>query len=562
MHATIIERDLAVPMRDGTVLRADVYRPAKEGTFPVLVYRTPYNKLFRFDAYFDLQVAVDREFVFVAQDTRGRFASEGEWMPFAHEREDGYDTIEWAAALPYSNGKVGTIGLSYCGSTQWSSAIMQAPHLRAIAPVVTWADPDDGLMFRDGVLEHGGNVSWSLAQSLTQHPKEALPPEQMFGKIMATVAEIDQIATRGYWALPSGRSPALAHTGQPSMIGRAIADPATMDDCRVSNRYDDVEVPCLNIGGWYDIFLQGSIDNYVAMRKQGQIARLVVGPWAHVSLHSTTPNFVGDVNFGLGSIAPFGRSLTDMQLDWYEHWLRDAPSTAAHESGVAIFVMGINQWRLEADWPLERAKSTAMYLHANGSLTWDRPSGGATESTYVYDPSDPTPTCGGGLVMSGEYPAGPLDQATVEARPDVLTFTSEPLDRDVEVTGRLQAIIFAGSDGPSTDFVVRLCCVDAHGVSRNIADGIARIQTDPSQICEVDVDLWSTSIVFAAGERIRVQVTSSNFPRWDRNPNTGEPARDAEKFRVARQRILHDAAYPSRIILPIIPGGDTHPTET
>jgi len=554
MHATMIERDVPVTMRDGTVLRADIYRPAIEGRFPVVVERTPYNKLTLFSAFFDAQAAVDRGFVFIAQDTRGRFASDGEWLPWAFEREDGYDTIEWAAGLPYSNGNVGTAGASYFGSTQWSAAMMRPPHLKAIAPLVTWADPDDGLMFRGGATEIGLNVPWALGQSLDQYTKETLTPTEVGDKVVASIAELDQIASRGYWGLPSGSMPALAATGQPDIgVARALADPATMDECRVSHWYDDVTVPSLNMAGWYDVFLQGSLDNYMGMRERGRVARLVVGPWSHVSLLSPASPVVGEVNFGISSVMPGGASLTGLHLDWYGHWLADATATASHESGVQVFVMGINKWRTESEWPLARAEETPLYLASGERLGWVEPGDGSAASDYVYNPADPAPTRGGALSMTGEYPAGPINQSPVEERPDVLVFTTAPLPEDLEVTGRVRAVLFAATDGPSTDWVVRLCDVDQSGISRNVVDGITRARAEPSRVDEVEVDLWSTSMVFKAGHRIRIHVTSSNFPRWDRNPNTGEPPSAATEFRVAQQRILHDAAHHSRLILPVIP---------
>lgn len=558
MHPTMIERDVQVPMRDGTVLRADIYRPAIDGKFPVIVLRLPYNKLVRMDGFFDFQAAVDRGFVFIVQDTRGRFSSDGEWLPWAYEREDGYDTIEWAASLPYSNGNVGTVGGSYSGSTQWSCAVMQPPHLRAIAPFITFADPDNGLLFRGGAMEMGLNIFWSFLVSLPHYPKESLSSEELFAKISTTIAEADSLAVRGYWGLPSGSPPALQHTGLPDLgVARALCDPSTKDECRVSNRYDDVKVPSLNIAGWYDIFVQGSLDNYMAMRQRGGVARLVVGPWSHVSLMSFVPSFVGDVNFGLSSVMPGGSSLTDLQLDWYEHWLKGAPATELHESSVAIFVMGINQWRMENEWPLARAKATPLYLRSDNNLDWALPTESKAESTYVYDPADPTPTCGGPQLLSGEFPAGPLEQSAVESRSDVLVFTTDPLIEDLEVTGQIRAVLFAATDGASTDWVVRLCDVDEGGISRVVVDGILRVQTEPSRVDEIEVDLWSTSMVFKAGHRIRVQVTSSCFPRWDRNPNTGQPASEATEFRSAQQRILHDADHSSRVILPVIPASSS-----
>lgn len=555
MQEIRIEFDVAVPMRDGTVLRADVYRPAEEGTFPVLVSRLPYNKGAMADGSIDTKTAVRAGYVVVHQDSRGRFASEGEWLPWKYEREDGYDTIEWAASLPYSSGKVGMVGGSYLGSTQWSAAIAKAPHLMAIAPQVTWSDPKDGLMFRGGAIELGLNTVWSLQQAMGQIPKAGLEPGDMTKRMMATLGDLDSIATQTYWQLPSGAQPALEATGQPDIgVARALADPATTDECRVKNRYDELDIPSLSFAGWYDVFLQGALDNFVGMNTRGRTARLIVGPWQHTSLvMPVMGGQVGETNYGLSALTPGGKTATEVQLAWYDHWLKGMPATDEHESGVLLFVMGANQWRAEKEWPLTRAEDTALHLGQDSTLTWTASESEDDGSGFVYDPADPVITRGGNLAMASEFSAGPFDQRDVEARDDVLLFTTPPLEEDLEITGRVRATLFASTDGPSTDWVVRLCEVDTAGVSRNIVDGITRVHTESGRVDEVDVDLWSTSIVIRAGHRLRVHVTSSCFPRWDRNLNSGEPVTEGTTMRVAQQRIFHDRSRPSRIVLPTVP---------
>ncbi|MEU7816906.1 CocE/NonD family hydrolase [Pseudonocardia sp. NPDC049154] len=368
------------------------------------------------------------------------------------------------------------------------------------------------------------------------------------------MSDMDSMATKTYWQLPSAAQPAITESGQPDIgVARALADPASLDESRVSNRYDVIDLPTLNIAGWYDIFLQGSLDNFVGMRARGRTARLVVGPWDHFTLGSRwNAGRVGEQSFGLGSTLPDGRTLTDITRGWYDHWLKELPATEEHESGVLLFVMGANQWRQEAEWPLTRAEATPLYLGEDSTLSWEAPTAEGSGSGYVYDPADPVQTRGGNLVMSPEYPPGPFDQREAESREDVLVFTTPPLEAGTEITGRIRATLFASTDGPSTDWVVRLCEVDAHGVSRNITDGITRVHTEPARIDEVEVDLWSTSILIRAGHRLRVHVTSSNFPRWDRNLNTGEPVTEGTTTRVAQQRILHDRNHPSRITLPVV----------
>lgn len=555
MHQIEIELDVPVPMRDGTELRADVYRPSGAGPFPVLVSRGPYDKNFLWDETLDFKAAVRAGYILVLQDVRGRFASGGEWMPWTHERDDGYDTIEWAAALPTSNGRVGMFGPSYLGSTQWSAAISGAPHLVAIAPSLTWSDPEDGMLFRGGAIEFGINTVWSLEQSIRQYPRAGLEPEEMRAKMLATIAALDSLPTSGHWGLPSGAPPILAATGQPDVgVARALIDRATTAETRVASRYGEIDLPTLNCGGWFDVFLQGTLDNYVGMRSRGRTARLVVGPWTHTTqLAPWNGGVAGDVNFGVMAQVPGGRTTTDLHLDWYGHWLKDAPATEAHQSGALIFVMGINQWRIEPDWPLARAVDTSLYLDSDSTLSWSAPESSDSESEYIYDPANPVLSRGGAMHLGMAFPAGPMDQRATEERDDVLVFSTAPLDADLEITGRVRATIYASTDGTCTDWVVRLCDVDENGVSRNIVDGIARVRTDPDRVDEIEIDLWSTSIVIRKGHLLRVQVTSSNFPRWDRNLNTGEPEVEGTTMRVARQRIFHDVNRPSRVILPIVP---------
>lgn len=555
MHHIEIEFDVPVPMRDGTVLRADVYRPAGTGSFPVLVSRHPYDKSTLIDGQLDTKAMVRAGYIVVHQDVRGRFASDGDWLPWKHEREDGYDTIEWAASLPNSNGKVGMFGGSYRGSTQWSAAIAGAPHLVAIAPITTWSDPEDGLLFRGGAIELGLNTYWGLITGLGQIPKAGHSPEETMNRLLATVREHDTVATQAYWQLPAGSLPALEASGQPDLgVTRALTDPATAEESRVGSRYDEIDTPILGFAGWYDVFLQGSLDNYIGMRTRGRTARLVVGPWDHTTLAAPfRGGQVGEVNHGLSALTPGGKTVTGLQQEWYDHWLKEMPATDAHESGVLIFVMGINRWRSEDEWPLARAEDTPLHLNEDSTLTWGSPEIDEACSAFAYDPADPVPTCGGTLVMSPEYPAGPFDQRDIESRADVLVFTTAPLEKSLEITGRIRATLFASTDGPSTDWVVRLCEVDPNGVSRNIVDGIKRLRTEPGRVDEVEIDLWSTSIVVPAGNSLRVQVTSSSFPRWDRNLNTGEPVTEGTTMRAAQQRIFFDRSRPSRVILPIIP---------
>ncbi|WP_405467767.1 CocE/NonD family hydrolase [Streptomyces canus] len=556
MAAIQIEFDVPAQMRDGTVLRADVYRPGGTGPWPVLLSRLPYGKQTPLAGIvLDPLAAARRGFMVVIQDTRGRFASEGQWEPWTYEESDGYDTVRWAAALPGASGSVGMIGASYFGNTQWMAALSKPPELKAIAPMVTWSDPDDGLWTRGGAIELGITAPWTLmmgADALMR--RHSTDPAALVGSLGRLVQDLDGLADGGYGELPAGRFPAFARHDLPEVgYERSRREPGWATSCRVAGRHDEVDLPTFQVGGWYDIFAQGTLDNFAAMRSAGRSATLIMGPWSHANQQ----HVVGDVNFGFAANSAFmgmrGR-LHDLQLDWCQRTIGDGEALEPDTGKVLLFVMGINKWREETEWPLSRAVDTHFHLRADGRLTPEPPSTAEQPDEFTYDPMNPVPTTGGALLLSDEFRPGPLDQTAVEAREDVLVFTTEPLTEDVEVTGRVRAVLFTATDGPSTDWVARLCDVDENGVSRNVADGIVRVRAaTPGEAAEHVVDLWSTSIVFRAGHRIRVQVTSSNFPRWDRNLNTGEPEETATTGWVARQQVFHDPARPSRIVLPVVP---------
>lgn len=551
-----IEHDVPATMRDGVVLRADVYRPLADGPWPVLLARLPYGKnLPMLAGLMDPVGKARRGFLVVVQDTRGRHASEGDWEPWTYETDDGYDTVRWAAALPGSNGSVGMYGPSYLGNTQWMAALAKPPELKAISPMVTWSEPDDGLFARGGAQELGITVPWSLMQGVdTLLRRHADDPMAQGQALMALVGDTDAVAGSTYWELPAGRHPVFERHGiQELGFERSRREPGWSDSCRVAGRQAEVDLPSLHSGGWYDIFCQGTLDNYTAMRAAGRPAKLVMGPWSHTG----TMGYLGDVNFGMAAsteLLGFRGRFADLELGWFRQWLMPDEGPAQPElPPVLLFVMGVNQWREEQEWPLARAVDTDLFLRSGNRLVFEAPEAGEGTDTYTYDPADPVPTTGGALLMSNEFPPGPFDQARVEARPDVLVYTTDPLAEDLEVTGRVRACLTAATDAPTTDWVVRLCDVDTEGVSRNIVDGIVRAVATPGEFTEQVVDLWSTSHVFLAGHRIRVQVTSSNFPRWDRNLNTGEPLDRGTDSRPAHQEIAHDSARPSRIVLPVVP---------
>lgn len=555
MSSIQILTDVEATMRDGVVLRADVYRPTGDGPWPVVMSRLPYGKGNLLHVLHPLRF-VEAGFIVVIQDTRGRFASDGEWDPWTFEEADGHDSVVWAASLPGSNGSVGMIGASYFGNTQWMAALSKAPGLKAIAPMLTWSDPDDGLFRRGGALELGLSLPWSLLQGVdTLQKRHATDPAAMGAALMGLVGDYDACATDGYWQTPADQHPTIERHGIPDVgIARSHRDPDWSASARVAGRHAEADLPTLNIGGWYDIFLQGTLDNYVAMAPRGD-SHLVVGPWHHVGY----ANQIGDVNFGIASsldVLGFQGHYADLQARWLRtHLAPDGDDGSPVLPPVFLFVMGINQWRAEEQWPLARAVDADLYLRADGRASFDEPAADEASDSFVHDPTDPVMTTGGPLLMSGEFRAGPIDQAPVESRPDVLVFTGEALADDLEVTGRVTAVLHVSSDAPTTDWVVRLCDVDADGLSLNVVDGIVRTDMVPGAISQVEVDLWSTSHVFRAGHRLRVHVTSSSFPRWDRNFNN--VGNDAQKSTVAHQVVAHNGGQPSRLVLPTVPSSTT-----
>jgi putative CocE/NonD family hydrolase len=549
-----VEFDVAARMRDGVQLLADVYRPDSPSPWPTLLTRTPYDKGVNAENVWsglDPVRAARRGFMVVVQDVRGRFASEGEWDPLRFEREDGFDSVEWAAKLLGSNGQVGLYGGSYCGNTQWMAAIERPPSLAAISPLMTWSEPTDGLLSRGGAVELGLDLAWSLLTGADWIGRVEDDEEELLKRAEAIADEWDRLGEEGYWGLPVAEIPALARHAVPELGSiRALADPKIAARSRVAGNLDRVQVPSFHTGGWHDIFLQGTLDNYTEAVAHGQEARLVVGPWSHERFADP----IGEQLFGVRSgrdgvpVHPHG-DWNDFQLAWLRSHLVADAEVELPDAPVRIFVMGRNEWRDEPAWPLERAVEEQWFLRADGSLGRDAPADDGP-SEFVYDPADPVPTVGGHTVMWPGFPAGPMDQASVEARDDVQVFTSEPLREDLEVTGRVRVVLHAESSALSTDWVARLCDVGLDGRSFTVCDGILRVEDGAQECGRHEIDLWSTSNVFLRGHRLRVQVTSSCFPRWDRNLNTGRQG--GSDHEVARQRIFHRAERPSFIELPVV----------
>ncbi len=563
-----VERNVPVKMRDGVILRGDILRPDVEGKFPVLLQRTPYRRsTWGYDIGFALQAASKGYVVFI-QDVRGRFTSDGEWRPFVHESEDGYDTIEWIAAQPYSNGKVGMFGGSYVGATQMLAAISNPPHLAGICPVVTASNYHDGWTYQGGAFEQWFNESWTsgLAGDTLEHKIENNPDNQ---------EDVNALPLTSY---PIMRlSPALVDTSATALAPYFLdwlAHP-TYDEywkrISIEDHFAQIHVPALHIAAWYDIFLGGSLRNYMGIKanggseeaRKGQRLLVVIGG------HAGWGQKIGDVDFG-PEAEKFHEN--DVTLEWYDFLFKGVQNEFASGKPVRIFVMGLNQWRQEDDWPLARAKTTKYYLHSQGSANSAQGNGvlstvapgSETVDKFTYDPGKPVPTVGGPLCCDSNHLApGPRDQHKVEDRDDVLVYSTPPLDHDLEVTGPVRLEFFASSSAVDTDFTAKLVDVAPDGTAINLTEGILRAKyrdsqaaataLEPGKVYPLTIDLWATSNVFKAGHCIRLEVSSSNFPRFDRNLNTGEAAGNSAKWATATNTIVHDKAHPSALLLPVIP---------
>lgn len=559
-----IQQEKNVPMktRDGALLRADIYRPMVDEKLPVLLQRNPYNKdrweSGSWSSHSPVRLA-NQGYVVIIQDTRGRYASDGDFYPFLHEIADGYDTVEWAGGLPYSNGKVGMFGSSYVGVTQWLASLDHPPHLAAVFPVMTSSDYYDGWIFRGGALEFWFSGSWT--NMLAVHTMTRQSSRQIaMPKWMETLplSDYPMAAAPNVSTLAPYFRDWLDHESDDEFWSR----------WSVEKSHSKLKVPAYHLGGWYDIFLQGTLKNFQRLKQlHPEVPHyLTIGPWNH---SGPRPHRVGELDFGTESDLDTDGEL----LEWADLMLKQKLNRLTHRTPVRIFVMGKNVWRDEEQWPLLRAVPQNYFLHSvrgaqgasgDGVLDLQSPANELADA-FTYDPSNPVPTLGGPLCCSREAinGAGPFDQNRVEARVDVLVYSTHPLLEEMEVTGPVHVVLYVGSDAPDTDFTAKLVDVHPDGRAYNLAEGILRMRRreglarlapklQKDKVYRIEIDLVATSNVFTVGHRIRLEVSSSNFPRFDRNLNTGEPLKTARRMRNAHNRVFHTSSYPSHLVLPIV----------
>ena len=545
-----IQFDQRVPMRDGITLSADIYMSVlvseQVDRRPVILLRTPYMK-----SGVNLESAknfVRQGYIYVVMDVRGRGDSDGEFVPYFNEGQDGYDAVEWCASQPWSDGNVGTLGASYEGRIQWLTAIEQPPHLRTMIVLVTPSDP-----FVETPTGTPGpmHLCWlHFVSSRSLQAVEAVPWDYVYQHL--PLSEMDKRV---------GRFISAWHTE----FEHTQLDDYWLRLC-YQTRFEQVQVPVLHISGWYDDEQIGTPLNFIGMTSRGateEIRRqqkLLMGPWGHATNRTSQ---LGKVDFGAQAII----DLRSEQVRWFDRYLkREAVDTGA---AVRLFVMGENAWRDEQEWPLARTVWTPFYLHSQGRansrfgdgvLAPELPEAGARTDSYWYNPDHATPFITDG---TSAQIGGPDDYAELQSRNDVLVYVTEPLAEDVEVTGPIKVELYAASSAPDTDFMAMLIDIWPDGFRQRLCDGMVRARfregmqhpslIEPGKIYHYTIDCWNTSQVFKAGHCICLQIASSAFPKYDRNHNTGAPLGKTTEFAIAEQRIYHDSEHPSAVVLPIVP---------
>jgi len=548
---------VSIPMRDGVRLAADIFLPrsSRHSRWPAVLVRTPYNR--KLPSMFAYRYFAANGYAVVIEDVRGRYASQGSFGAISQEGHDGNDTINWVAEQPWSNGRVVMAGGSYLGIAQWWAAIQNNPHLIGISPVCSGDDEYlDRFYSTGGALQLGHRLLW-FAENMT-------PPSQVrssFGSyIYHLPLRTSDVAATGV-IIPGWRQ-AIDHP----------SDGKYWQPLCIRDRLNRVAIPVLSFGGWFDNYAESDLDAFSRLSRSGKSVETWIGPWGHnPSLRFPTESFGPQAHL----------HIKGKQLDWFNQLVTASASAEAVDKEpplLHLFVMGANIWREEHEWPLARTQYRSLYLnsagHANsrwgdGALEWHAPASPRTDQ-FTYDPKRPVPTIGGAICCEpGVLPPGPLNQTPVEGRKDVLVYTSEPLTEPIEVTGPVRTVLYVATSANDTDFTAKLVDVQPDGVPLLVTDGLQRLRYRLSLFMpvfvaknkpyQITIDTGVTSYVFERSHRIRLEVSSSNFPRFDRNLNTMQPNGLETRTNKAHQTVFHESIYPSAIILPVIP--EAHPRQ-
>jgi putative CocE/NonD family hydrolase len=532
------ELHVPIPMRDGVRLSANIFLPPDHARIPAILVRTPYGK--GADITPNYQAFVEHGYAVVVEDVRGRYESEGSFQPLHQEPADGDDTLNWIAHRSWSNGNIGMMGGSYGGIVQWKAALLDNPHLKAIFPVVSgYDDYRDRFYSTGGAFKLGNRLEW-MAENLKA---PGFQPD--FSKFTLH--------------LPL-RTADVVSTGAASSMYREVMEHPAFDAfwraISTKEQLSKIRVPVFAVGGWYDNFAESDLEAYAALHKSSGLNRILIGPWPH----NMSVKFA-DIDFGADSQV----AVRALQFEWFDQWLMGKDSPLLSAPPVKVFLMGANRWIEDREWPPAHSRQRKLYLAARGALAGKPPSHAAPDR-YVYDPRDPVPTRGGPVCCNPSvFPWGPMDQRPVEQRPDVLVYSTAPLKQDTTAAGPVKVILWVSTSSTDTDFTAKLVDVSPDGYARNLTDGILRLRyrnaldkpelANPGQLYQVTVDAGVTGNVFLKGHRIRIEISSSNFPRFDRNANTGGPVTGETRLVPATETVYHDSDHPSCLSLTVIPPG-------
>ena len=586
------QKNVPARMRDGTILYANVFRPTTSEPVPVILMRTQYGKdsaQVQPSRFQTPQWFASHCYIVVIQDIRGQYASKGTFYEYANDRNDGYDSVEWAAHLPGSDGKVGMYGSSYVGATQWLAATSTPPALKTIVPSNTASDYYDGWTYEDGAFRLDFIEPWMMESIVT-----TAAANRGDTKLAAELREDGKDIAKWEHFRPYDKFPPF-RPDDPKVAPyffdaiKHPTDDAYWKAFSIQTRYNKVDVPVLAFEGWYDAFLNGALRNFTGMQKDGgtELARtdqrIVIGPWEHLGWGR--PSSL--VSPRLKAIGPVANSpVNELMLAWFDHFLKGEDNGVHTGPEVDYFEMGENKWHTSSTWPLAGTEWKNWYLasagHAasvmgDGALSESAPGtevqGGAiphalyaSSDEFVYNPDDPVPSIGGHSCCAWTSTSqGQFDQSAIEQRSDILVYTSSVLTAPLEVTGPVTVTLYAKTTAPDTDFTAKLVDVFPDGSAINLNNGIqdARLRDSlsqpepivPGKVYKYTIHVWPTSNLFLAGHRIRLEISSSDFPQFAPNPNTGLPFGTSAKWQKATQTILHDAEYPSSLTLPVIPPG-------
>lgn len=582
------QTDVPARMRDGVILRADIYRPTTKDLVPVILMRTQYGKAaaqvqpsrFQTPAWF-----ASHCYIVVIQDIRGQFASQGTFYEYANDRNDGYDSVEWAARLPGSDGRVGMYGSSYVGATQWLAATASPPSLKTIVPSNTASDYYDGWTYEDGAFRLAFIETWMMTDIV-----QSAAANRGDTKLSATLLEQTKDIAKWVHFVPYDRFPPF-HPEDPAVAPyffdaiKHPSDDAYWQAFSIESRYNKVNVPVLAFDGWYDAFLNGALKNFTGMRAHGATSlarnnqRIVIGPWEHTAWGR--PDSI--VSPRLKALGPVANSpVNELMLAWFDHFLKGNDNGLSTGPRVDYFEMGENKWHTSQEWPLRATQFQKWYLASgghgasvmgDGALSTVAPGvaianaqSNAQSDEFVYDPSNPVPSVGGHSCCSWKTgPQGQFDQSEIEHRSDILVYSSQPLTAPLEVTGPITLTLYASSSASDTDFTAKLVDVFPDGTAVNLANGIQATRSrdslsqpspiEPGRIYQYKINVWPTSNLFLTGHSIRLEISSSDFPQFAPNPNTSQSFGTSTRWIIAKQTIFHDSEHPSAITLPVIPPG-------